>query len=172
MAALLFAATCGGFLRYYAADPSTLRDVGTLLLVLWLPAVGNLVAYLIGKLPRRAARVTDFATGSSFTPHLQVDVVGTGIPSVLLDAISPTDPRCTLVVKRNGYSARLNQPVAQTLAIAGQRFLTLELLHPAVALDALREDTEFHLLVATTAVGKGRVVAQPAVWPSSYPTAV
>eukprot|EP01034_Spumella_vulgaris_P006289 gene6289-8010_t len=40
MAVLLGLAVLGGVIRYTATNPSTLRDVGTLLLVLWVPAIG------------------------------------------------------------------------------------------------------------------------------------
>ena len=53
MAVLLLLAIAGAVIRATAPDPSTLRDIGTLLLVLWMPAVGNLVAYLVRKIPRR-----------------------------------------------------------------------------------------------------------------------
>lgn len=161
MAVLLCLAAAGAVIRYRAPDPSTLRDVGTLLMVLWLPAVGNLVAWLIGRLPRRAPRVTDFPAGAAFAPHLQVDVEGNGLPADLLQAIDPSDRRCTLIVGRRGFTARLAQSVAQTLAHAGRQTVWLELLHPAVALPELRTGTVFHLLVATTAVAKGRVLALP-----------
>jgi hypothetical protein len=46
MAALIALALVGAAMRYWAADPSLARQIGTLLLVLWLPAVGNLVAFV------------------------------------------------------------------------------------------------------------------------------
>lgn len=50
MVVLLVLAVIGAAIRYWAPNPSAARDVGTLLLVLWLPAVGNLVAFAIGKM--------------------------------------------------------------------------------------------------------------------------
>jgi len=46
MAVMLVLAAAGGVIREMAPNPSVLRDIGTLMLVLWLPAVGNLVCYL------------------------------------------------------------------------------------------------------------------------------
>jgi hypothetical protein len=163
MAAMLSLAAGGAVIRHFAPDPSTLHDIGTLLLVLWLPAVGNLIAYFAGKIPRGAPRVTEFIAGSAFTPHLQVDLTGTGLPTELLEALDPAARACTLIVRRHGYTARLAQPVADTLATPGQQTLALELLHPAVGLAKLKAGTDFHLLVATTAVAKGRVMAPQAV---------
>jgi hypothetical protein len=49
MIVLLALSVVGGAIRHWADNPSVARDVGTLLMVLWLPAVGNLVAFLIAK---------------------------------------------------------------------------------------------------------------------------
>ena len=53
MATLLGLAIVGGAIRYWAPNPSTARDIGTLLLVMWLPAVGNLVAFVVRQLHKR-----------------------------------------------------------------------------------------------------------------------
>ena len=70
MIALLVLAASGGVVRWVAPNPSTLRDLGTLLLVLWLPAVGNLIAYFIKRIPRSAPPATEFAPGAAFAPQL------------------------------------------------------------------------------------------------------
>lgn len=158
MAAMLGLAATGAVTRSLAPDPSTLRDVGTLLMVLWLPAIGNLIGYVVRKLPRSAPPIRDFATGAVFAPQLRVHVDALGMPAGLLAAIDAGDTRCTLLVGRRGFTARLAEPVAHSLADAGERTLELELLRPVVALPQLAAGTEFHLLVGTTAVGKGRVV--------------
>ena len=51
MCVLLGLALVGAGIRHWADNPSTLRDVGTLMLVLWLPAVGNLVGFVIREFP-------------------------------------------------------------------------------------------------------------------------
>ena len=45
--ALLLLAVAGGAIRAWAPNPSTLRDIGSLLLVLWVPVIGNVIAYLV-----------------------------------------------------------------------------------------------------------------------------
>jgi hypothetical protein len=158
MAALLTLAVAGGIIRYLAPNPSTLRDLGTVLLVLWLPAVGNLIAFFIAKVPRSVPPATDFPAGSSYAPQLQVLVQPMGVPADLLQAVDPTERRCTILVGRRGFTARLAQPLVQTFAPAGEQTLALELLHPGVALGRLGPGTELHLLVGSTAVAKGRVL--------------
>ena len=74
MAVLLALAAGGTLVRYTAPNPSTLRDVGTLFMVMWLPAVGNLIAYLASKLPRGAPPPTGFPAGSVFTPQLSASI--------------------------------------------------------------------------------------------------
>ncbi len=53
MATLLGLAIVGAAMRYWAPNPSATRDIGTLLLVLWLPAVGNLVSFVVREWHRR-----------------------------------------------------------------------------------------------------------------------
>ena len=152
MAVMLGLATAGAVIRYYAPNPSTLRDVGSLLLVMWLPAVGNLVGYFVRKIPRRAPPVTEFADAAAFAPNLQVLIESTGPAE-----IDPLQRRCVLLVGRDGFTARTERPLAELLHVQGEQALAVELLHPAVALRKLKPGTAFHLLVETTAVAKGRV---------------
>ena len=156
MATLLLLAVCGAVIRIYADEPSTLHDIGTLLLVLWLPAVGNLVAWLVKKIPRRAPQVHAFA--ADFTPHLRARMQATETPAGFVASI-PTDLRqCTLVSGNQGFSARTLQPLAEILASATNEAVTLELLRPQVAREHLTAGTRFHLLVGTTAVLQGEVL--------------
>jgi hypothetical protein len=156
MIALLLLAVAGLIIRSLAPEPSTLRDIGSLLLVLWLPAVGNLIAYLVRKIPRRAPPAIDFAPDAAFVPHLQVHMEVVEAAAALA-ALDRHGSRCVVLVGRQGFTARLARPVAQTLAAPGPQTLQLQLLHPDVALPRLAAGTEFHLLAGTTAVAKGRV---------------
>ena len=158
MIALLLLAVAGWFIRASAPDPSTLRDIGTLMLVLWLPAVGNLIAYLIRKIPRSVPPATSFPAGSTFVPQLDVRVQATEVPGDLLAALDPDERQCTVLVGRSGFTARLAEPLGRLLAARESQALGLELLHPAVALPRLPPGTEFHLLAGTTAVAKGTVL--------------
>jgi hypothetical protein len=153
MVVLLLLAVAGAVMRALAPDPSTLRDIGTLLLVLWLPAVGNLIAYLVRKMPRRAPSVAGFANDAVFTPHLQVRLALTALVPELQSALASAGQRCTLVVGNGGFTARLGGPLP-----AGDGPVAVELLRPQVALPQLTPGREFHLVVGTTAVAKGRVM--------------
>jgi hypothetical protein len=157
MAVLLLLAISGGIVRKYAPNPSTLRDVGTLLLVLWLPAVGNVLGYLRGRIPRSPPPVTEFAPGSPFTPHLELMVETVVDPASLAAALEGDDRRCTLLVGRHGFTARGADPLATALGSPGAQTLVIELLHPRVALRKLAPGTAFHLLAGTIAIAKGSV---------------
>src|SRR5215204_4109927 len=100
MIALLLLAASGGVVRWLAPNPSTLRDVGTLLLVLWLPAVGNLIAYFIKKIPRSAPPATDFVPGAAFAPQLSVQLEAVELPGPPRAALDVAEHRCTLLVGR------------------------------------------------------------------------
>jgi hypothetical protein len=158
MAVLLLLAASGGVIRKFAPDPSVLRDVGTLLLVLWLPAVGNLIAFFIARIPRKPPPRTEFDAGAAFAPQLQVRIEAAALPAQVLQSLDPGQRRCTLLVGRHGFTARLAQPLAQVLALPGAQAQAVELLHPDVALRKLAPGTEFHVLQGTTGVARGRVL--------------
>lgn len=159
MVVLLVLATGGAVIRNYAPDPSTLHDVGTLLLVLWLPAVGNLVAFVVRKMPRRAPPVLDFPAGKAFEQHLQVLLQPASLPADMVAALAPGERRCTLLVDRQGFTARLPRPLTDTFEAKEQQTVPLELLHPEVAWRKLVPGTHFHLVVGRTGVARGSVVA-------------
>jgi hypothetical protein len=144
-------------IRHFAPDPSTLRDVGTLMLVLWLPAVGNLIGYLIRKMQRRAAQANDFPQGAAFTPHLEVRLQALDVAEDLLAAIAPGERRCIVLVGTQAFRARLAVPLAQVIGATGEQTVGLELLRPAMGLAQLAVDSEFHLLAGNTAVASGQV---------------
>jgi hypothetical protein len=157
MGVLLGLAVSGGIIRSLAPEGSALRDVGTLLLVMWLPAVGNFIAWLIRQMPRKAARVVDFAPGSAFTEHLRVQADVLPLEADVLAAFDGADPRCTLIVGKQGFTARFRQPAVQALASPGTHRIALELLRPQAALPHLVPGTKFHLLVGRTAAASGLV---------------
>ena len=157
MAAVLALAVAGGVIRALAPDPSTLRDVGTLLLVLWLPAIGNLIAYLAGKLPKGSPPPTGFAPGQPFSPQVQVQLERIPLPAGAAAAFH-ADQLGTVLVGRRGFTVRFAGPITAWVAGEGDTTLSLELLRPQAARGYLEEGTEFHLLLGAQPVAKGRVL--------------
>lgn len=159
MGALLGLAAIGAATRHWADNPSLLRDIGTLFMVLWLPAVGNLVAFVVRRLARRAAPVSGFASGSAFSPHLWAEFEPL-VPAPSFDP--PLDPlvtRCTALVGTAGFTIRLGIPVAQWLESGSTRAQPIELLRPALALPRLAPSTTFHVMAGAVPIARGRVTA-------------
>ncbi|QJW84976.1 hypothetical protein HK414_19710 [Ramlibacter terrae] len=160
MAVMLLLAVIGAAIRYLAPQPSTLHDVGTLLLVLWLPAVGNLIAWLVRRIPRRPPPATEFAEGSAFTAHLQAELSPTPEAADVMAAAEPGQRLCTVIVGRQGFTARVEGSVTAALQAARSAPVPIEFLHPAHAPGQLAPGTRFFLLVGNTAVATATVAAQ------------
>lgn len=153
VAVLLGLAIVGAAMRAWADNPSLARDIGTLLLVLWLPAVGNIVAFAIGRWRAAHPQRPPFDAAAPFVGHLLVEVARVGPAAAgAMDA-----GLCTLVVGNEGFTARLAQPLAQWLAGPQPAVLQVQLLRPALALPRLPVDAAFKLAAGTTVVGTGRV---------------
>jgi hypothetical protein len=160
MVVLLSLAVAGGVIRLYADAASPLHDLGTLLLVLWLPVVGNLVGWVLRKLPWRrpkAAVLPGFTPDAPFIPHLQAEVERMDLPAGWLAGLPPGHDTGLLLVGQRGYTVRSREPLAQVLAAEGSRAVEMELLRPETALPALPPGTAFHWVVGSTAVARGRV---------------
>ena len=157
MAVLLLLAAIGGAIRHWADNPSLLRDIGTLMLVLWLPAVGNLVAFVIRRFPRRAPPPRAFAPQAPFTPHLRAALTPLAPWPAGAQPLPPLERHCTLLLGQEGFTARVAAPLSQWLAAGGEQTLELELLRPALALPRLAAGTPFALLAGSAVIGQGRV---------------
>ena len=153
-------ALIGGAIRYYAPNPSLTRDMGNLLLVLWVPAIGNVIAFVVRKVRERAPSARAFATGQHFSPQLSVEM--TPLAPQLRTALGRLDPRqdhCTLVLGSDGFTARISEPLGRWLSRGQAQSLQLEFLRPALALPRFSAGTGFRILAGTTVVGEGRVLA-------------
>ena len=107
MAVLLGLAAAGAAIRYWADNPSLARDIGTLLLVLWLPAVGNLVAFAVRKLVPRLRRARNFEENRPFKAQLRAEIV----PHQPAQPAEAGTRDCVLVIGHEGFRARTGQPL-------------------------------------------------------------
>ena len=153
MTILLALAAAGAAIRHWAPNPSVPRDIGTVMLVLWLPAVGNLVAFVIRKLPRRVARPTVFASGGPFTAHLDVELTD---PS--LEEMQGGDAEFLLVVGSEGFRARTAAAPSE-MAWDGSHPVALQLLNPVIALRRLPVGSTVLLMRKEMVVARGRVLS-------------
>src|SRR6478752_2586835 len=101
---LVFALT-GGAIRLLAPNPSTLRDIGSLMLVLWVPVIGNVIAFLVHRIKLRRTPFDD-----PFAPELLVEMRPLAPPPRLGQPL--TGDGCALVVGTEGFTVRLSQPLA------------------------------------------------------------
>jgi len=158
---LLCVAIGGALLRHYAERGTTTRDIGTLLMVLWVPIIGNVIGWLIGKIPRRAppAELVGFDAAGAFTPHLRIEL--TLRPTALLShnvPLSAGEYRCALVVGNEGFSARWVVPRGAVLERGTPHALEVELLAPDTARVKFPEGESFRVLVGDSFIADGRVL--------------
>ena len=157
-AILLLFAVSGGLLRWLAPQPSLARDMGSLLLVLWLPIIGNIIAWVVAQAHKLKNAPPGFAPDSPFTPSAHITLT-------LLAAEVPAQSRpiraglfhCMVVVGHEAFSARLQVPSHAEPVPEVAQPLEVEFLRPEVALPKLKPGTDFTLLSGRTLLGRGQV---------------
>jgi hypothetical protein len=159
---MLVLALIGGVVRWLAPQPSLARDLGTLLMVLWLPIVGNLIGWLMQRARAPKQALPGFAPDAVFQPHARIELT-------LLPADTPRLGRPiragyfdgALVVGAEGFTARLAVPAHGEPVPEKPCTLEVQFLRPELALAQLAGGTRFTLLSGRTALGTGHVL--PAV---------
>ena len=159
-AVLLALALMGGVIRAYAPQPSLMRDFGTLMLVLWLPIIGNIIAWGVARWHARKPAPPGFDPASPFVPTARVEL--TLLPAEVPAARRPIPPGlflCVLAVGNTGFTARLAVPHDAVPEPEVPAALEVQLLRPDLALPALQAGTEFVLISGRTTLGRGVVLA-------------
>ena len=175
---LLFIAVGGAVIRHFVPPPSTLRDIGTLMLLLWIPVIGNVVAWIFGKVrvARQAAKAVKAAkaTGSTApeaptqvaaptaTGDFAADVI---VEFTLRPAAIPADDlpiaegehQCAFVVGNEGFSARWRVPVGGSFYRGTAQTLEAQFLSPTLALPKCQPGTAFRMLIGDAFIGDGQV---------------
>ena len=156
---LLVLALIGGVVRGFAPQPSMARDVGTLLMVLWLPIVGNIIGWLMQRVRAPKHQLQGFAAGTVFEPHARIELT-------LLAAETPRLGRPiragyfigALVVGSEGFTTRLAVPSDGEPVPEVPCTLDVQFLRPELALAQLTAGTRFALLSGRTLLGTGSVL--------------
>lgn len=158
MAVLLALAVAGAAVRYWAPNPSLARDIGTLLLVLWLPAVGNLIAFLARQLAMHKARRKGFDPARAFVPHVVVRLAPINAQPLPAHLLAHGGSGCTVVVGTEGFTARTAVPLLRVIdAMDRPQDVPMELLRPELALPRLPPGARFQLLAGQFTVAQGTV---------------
>ena len=157
-AVLLLLAVAGGLLRWLAPQPSLARDMGSLLLVLWLPIIGNIIAWLVARAHKPKNAPPGFTPDSPFTPsaHITLTLLAAEVPSQSRP-IRAGLFNCMVVVGHEAFSARLQVPPHAEPVPEVAQPLEVEFLRPEVALPKLKPGTDFTLLSGRTLLGRGQV---------------
>jgi hypothetical protein len=157
---MLVLALIGGVVRWLAPQPSLARELGTLLMVLWLPIVGNIIGWLIQRAKAPKHPPQGFAAGAAFEPCARIELT-------LLAAETPRQSRPiragyfdgALVVGSEGFTVRLAVPPDGEPVPEVPCTLAVQFLRPALALAQLTPGTRFALLSGRTLLGTGQVLA-------------
>lgn len=157
---LLCVAVGGAVLRQLATPGSTLRDIGTLLMLLWVPIIGNVISWLIARVRRPAPPApSPFDERASFEPQLLVELT---LRPPLLPAedipVPAGEHRCALVVGNEAFSARWWVPPGLLFRRGTTQALEMEFLAPDVALPRFGPGASFKMLVGESFIGDGRVL--------------
>lgn len=145
-------------MRWLAPEPSLMRDLGTLFLVLWLPIIGNIIAWVVAR-ARMPKVVAPGFSDAAFVPSAHVEIT-------LLPAAVPAESRpvraglfpCMVVLGNEAFSARLQVPSGSEPVPEVARTLQLQFLRPDLALPRLRLAGEFTLLSGRKLLGQGRLL--------------
>jgi len=157
---LLCVAVGGAVMRQFAARGSTLRDIGTLLMLLWVPISGNVISWLIARFRRPAlAAPSPFDERVVFEPQLRVEL--TLRPPLLPSEDVPVpvgEHRCALVLGNEAFSARWWVPPELLFRRGTTQALEMEFLAPQLALPRFEPGASFKMLVGESVIGDGRVL--------------
>jgi hypothetical protein len=155
---LLLLAVAGAVLRAATPVGSLLHDIGTLLLVMWVPAVGNILGYLMRRrAERRAAAAAPPAPWGPFRAHLRATLRGLDASA----APAAGEREGLLVVGSQGFTARLRE------ADGGEGEVEIEFRVPQAALPNCPAHTAFQWVQAGVVRARGTVL--PAAAPAPAP---
>ncbi len=159
---LLCVAVAGALLRHFAPKGSITHDVGTLLMVMWVPIIGNVIAWLVGRFARRSgapAQPQDFDAREAFTAHAMVELTlrPAAVPAQDLP-IQAGEYRAAFVLDTDGFSARWFVQPGEVPRRGVPHAFAVEFLAPALAAPRFPRDAVFRVLVDDAFVADGKVL--------------
>lgn len=159
-AILLAVALAGGVIRFFAPQPSLLRDFGSLLLVLWLPIIGNVIAWSVARWHARRPAPPGFDPASPFEPsaRIRLTLLAAAVPAASRPIPAGVFP-CVLAVGNTGFTSRLHVPDDAVPEPEKPVELEVQFNRPELALAQLPAGAEFVLLAGRATLGRGVVLA-------------
>ena len=169
---LLFIAVGGAVIRHFVPPPSTLRDIGTLMLLLWIPVIGNVVGWLFGKVrvARQAAKAARSTEPAPPTPPVAPTATGTFAADLIVEftlrpasipaedlPIAEGEHQCAFIVGNEGFSARWFVPEGKSFYRGTAQTLEAQFLSPTLALPKFEPGTAFRMLIGDAFIGDGQV---------------
>ncbi|KQP14122.1 hypothetical protein [Pseudorhodoferax sp. Leaf267] len=157
---LLCVAAVAAVIRHYAERGSTVHNVSTVMMLLWLPVVGSIVGWFYARLQRKPpAAPPSFAPGRAFEPQALVEL--TLRPASIPAEDGPVaigEHRFVLVVGHQGFQSRWQVAPGEVVRRGQTHQLHVEFLTPQTALPQLPQGTPFRMLVGDAFTGDGRVL--------------
>jgi hypothetical protein len=153
---LLITAVAGALLRSFSAPQSTPYYLGTLLMVMWVPIVGNVISFIVNRFRPTAPESPSFS--EPFVPHV-------GVELKLQPEQNPDLPRkeqdgrihCLFVAGTEGFSARVS--LHKTHALNNLQGAEAQFLVPVAALPKFPIGATFQLMQGRSSIGTGQVLS-------------
>lgn len=157
---LLALAAAGGIVRQLAPNPSVMRDMGSLLLVLWLPIIGNIIAWLVARFHARKPQPQGFEPARPFTAtsRIELTLMAAAVPAASRPIRAGLFP-CAIVLGTEGFSARLDVPADGEPVPEMPVEMVVEFLRPDLAAQKLPPGTQVLLLSGRTLLGRALVLS-------------
>jgi hypothetical protein len=151
---LLCTGFVGAVMRWLTDPHSAAHTMGTMLMVMWVPAVGNMIGFVLNKW--RASRFVPpaFGVDAPFVPHARVELT---LDTALAGA-RDAHLHLVLLVGTEMFSARCLLRDNTALAAGVPVTLDLQFLAPAAAMPRLARHIVFRVLQGTSVVGQGQVL--------------
>ncbi|MBA3599214.1 MAG: hypothetical protein H0W40_17830 [Methylibium sp.] len=156
--ALLVTAVAGALLRSFSAPQSTPYYLGTLLMVMWVPVVGNVISFFAKKFRPSVPVPPTFSSSMPFVAQVVVELK-------LHSEQAPALPRreqdgkihCLFITGTEGFSVRVSLLESH---IAGEAVgAEAQFLLPAAALPKFPVGSSFHLMQGRLGFGTGQVLS-------------
>lgn len=149
---LAVAACIGAIIRYFAPKNSDLHNIGSLLMIIWIPIVANILIYFAKKRRPIVLVSQGFSQGALFIPHALVEVTFNHSVSIKAGEVG-----CIFAVGTEGFSTRVLLPQEYAPEEAVQ--VQAQFLVPIAALEKISAISTFQLFQGATKIGKGRLLS-------------